>query len=282
MKKFVYIIIVIVLGVYAWNKYDLEQYINRVKVSVTDLQEKENTAQIVVEEHNDARQDLFQILTLMNEVTVNTMKLEQMTEGKKQNSEQLSMKKHLEEKMEILKKQLSEARENAKDNAELHEEVEQLQKSLLQREQTIRRLATEDEDLDAKIQEAINELGHKNRLLSEENLKLSEKIIDLRAAIDTRKKAELASWEMAGDELKEAARMIPKPNSPMFAKKQSIEITRSKQMVLKSATECYISEYKMAKSYGFKEWADRAEKKRLEADRLFNLVTAYKSIGETE
>ena len=282
MKKLVYIIIIIVLGVYAWNKYDLEQYINRVKISITDLREKENTAQIAVEEHNDARKDLFQIMVLMNEVTINTMKLEQITEGKKLTSEQLSMKEQLDEKMEILKKQLSEAREYAKDNAELKKEVKRLQKSFLQREQTIRRLVIEDDSLDVKIQEAIDKLEYENGLLRDENQKLSEKNSELRTAVNTRKRAELTSWEMAGDELVEAARMIPKANSTMFAGKQSQEITRSKQMVLKSATECYNSAIRMANSYGYKEGADRAHNKALEADRLFNLVTEYKSIGETD
>ena len=130
MKKLIYIIIIIVLAVYAWNKYDLEQYVNRVKVSVANLKEKERTVQEVVKEHNDARRDLFQIMVLMNEVTINTMKLEQIGEGKNLDSNQMAMKQQLEEKMKLLKEQLSEAREYVKENAELTAELRKYKTSL--------------------------------------------------------------------------------------------------------------------------------------------------------
>ena len=280
MKKLIYIIIIVILGIIAWNKYDLGQYLNRVKVPNAEVKEKKETAQKVVKDHSDARSDLFQIMVLMNEVTINTMKLEQMGEGNKLGSDQLPMKQHLEEKMKLLKEQLEEAREYMKENAELTAEVERLQSSFQKREQTIRRLTRKGNDLDEKIQEIIKELETKNALLKEENQKLGEKNAALKSAIRTRRQAEHNAWLMAGDELVEAARIIPKAHSTLFAGKQSREITRSKQMVLKSATECYNNAIKLANSVGYREDAIKARNKALEADRLFNLVTNYKSIGE--
>ena len=280
MKKLIYVIIITVIAVYAWNKYDFKQYVNRVKVGVAELKEKEKTAQEVVKEHNDARNDLFQIMVLMNEVTINTMKLEQIGESKNNGSDGLPMKSQLEEKMKLLKEKLAEARENVKENAELKAEYERLQSSFLQREQTIRRLSEKSDELDEKIQEAINELEEKNIQLRDENRKLEEKNIALKSAIGTRRQAEQNAWIMAGDELVEAARIIPKAHSTMFAGKQSREVTRSKQMLLKSATECYNSATRLANYYGNRVIANKAHSKATEADRLFNLVTDYKSIGE--
>lgn len=281
MKKLICIVVVVILAVYAWKKYDLGQYINSVKVPIADLKDKEDTAQKAVQEHNDARRDLFQIMVLMNEVTINTMKLEQMGEGKNLGSDQLPMKLQLEEKMKLLKEQLAEAREYAKENAELTAEVERLQNSFLQREQTIRRLAKEDDDLDVKIQAAIDELESETNLLREENQKLVEKNAELRTVIGTRKQAELNAWMMAGDELVEAARTIPRANSKLIGN-QSIEITRSKQMILKSATECYNNATKLGNSYSLIKLAATAHDRAREADRLFNCVTRYESIGEID
>lgn len=280
MKKLIYVVVVVILAVYAWKKYDLGQYINSVKVPVSELMDKENTAQEVVQEHNDARRDLFQIMVLMNEVTINTMKLEQMGEGKNLSSDQLPMRLQLEVKMKLLKEQLAEVREYAKENAELTAEIERLQNSLQQRELTIRRLAKEDGDLKLKIQSAIAELESETKQLREDNQKLEEKNTVLISVIGNRRQAEIDAWVMAGDELVEAAKTIPRANT-IFKGSQSKEVTRSKQMILKSATECYNNATRLGNNYNLVNKATIAHTKAKEADRLFICVTNYKSIGET-
>lgn len=281
MKKLIYIILAIVLVGYAWKKYDLGQYLNKVKVAVADLKEKEDTAQNVLEKHDEARKDLYQIMVLMNEVTLNTMSLEMMKEGKDHTSE-LPMKQQLEKKMEMLKEQLEEVREVSKENAELTAELERLQNSFHKREQIIRLLTKESGELDEKLQITINEIEERNAKLQQENEMLSVKNAELKKAITNTRKAEVQAWVMAGDELVEAARTIPKANAPAFSGEQSREITRSKQMVLKSATECYNSATNMCNSFGDVATGRQTMAKAQEADRLFKLVTNYEGIGETE
>lgn len=273
MRKLIYTIIIIVLGAYAWCKFDLGQYFNRVKIAITDLRDKEETAQKAVEEHIDARKDLYQIMVLMNEVTINTMKLERIGEGKGLASSQLPMKQQIEEKMKLLKEQLDEAREYAKENAELTAEVDRLQRSFQQREQTIRRLTIEGEDLDEKNKEAIIELERETEKLREENNKLDLKNIELRSIVDSRKKIEINAWELAGDELVNAARNIPRGNQGKLNQgKQSEENKPSRQNTLKNAYDSYNNGIKLANRYGQRDDAIRLHNKALKADRLLSLV----------
>ncbi len=282
MKKLIITIIICVVAVYAWNKFDLAHYKGKVEMAVSELQKKKDTANELVAAHHDRREKLFQVLTLMNEVTINTMRLERIGEGNtaSQTGSNLTMREQIEGKMELLRQQLDEAREIAKEDAELMAEIEKLQSSFRKREAAIQRLKREDKKLDEQLEQAVIDLEKENEELRNENVRLDETNNQLRSAITNRKRAELDAWILAGDELVLAARIIPKANSMLFSGSQSREITRSKQMILKSATECYNNAIRMGNNNGDRSGANTAHSKALEADRLFNLVTAYQSIGE--
>ncbi len=277
MKRLFWIIIVIVAIYYAWDYYATKK--NSVKVSSTEIDVVKDKGDSLVETNNRMREDLFQVLVLMNEVTINTMQLERINESGN-NTNVGSIKQQLQDKMELLKKQLAEARKHAKQDKEQVAELNNLERSFKKRESTIQSLQMEDKKLDEQLKEAIKELESETSQLSNQKEMLEHKNAELKKAINKRMKAELNAWEMAGDELVEAARIIPKAHKTAFSGKQSREITRSKQMVLKSATECYNNAIKMGNSIGFINSAKASHSKALEADKLFNLVTNYKSIGE--
>lgn len=282
MKKLVYTIIICVLAVFVWQKFDLAHYKEKVKIATEDLNRKKELANEMVNSANDARQELFQVLTLMNEMTINTMKLEMIGEGNVtlHDTTEMKMRQQLEEQMRLLKEQLAEAREMAKENQTLVNEIERLQNSLAKREETIQLLKSKSKDLDAKLKVAISQLESENEALSAENQKLSNTNRQIQSTIFDRKRAEMDAWILAGDELVVAAKIIPKANSLLFSGSQSQVITRSKQLILKSATECYNMAIRMGNASGDRTRANNAHAKAVEADRLFNLVTNNQSIGE--
>lgn len=279
MKKLIYFIVIVAIGIYAWNKFDVGQYLNMVKIDADELKNIENTADTALDQHIKARKDIYQILVLMNEVTINTMKLEQVGEGKIQGNNQASMKQQLQEKMKLLKEQLAEAREYAKENAELTAELEQLQHSFVQREQTIKRLTQEGADLDRDIALAIEKLKIENENLRAENDRLANKNAELRATVNSRKRSEISAWEIAGGELVNAARIIPKGNvGGLLQGNQSMENKRSRQKTLQNAFNCYNDGIRLANRYGNPEYARALQRKAIEADRLLQNVNEDKDI----
>jgi len=279
MKKLIYFIVIVAIGIYAWNKFDVGQYLNMVKIDADELKNIENTADTALDQHIKARKDIYQILVLMNEVTINTMKLEQVGEGKIQGNNQASMKQQLQEKMKLLKEQLAEAREYAKENAELTAELEQLQHSFVQREQTIKRLTQEGADLDRDIALAIEKLKIENENLRAENDRLANKNAELGATVNSRKRSEISAWEIAGGELVNAARIIPKGNvGGLLQGNQSMENKRSRQKTLQNAFNCYNDGIRLANRYGNPEYARALQRKAIEADRLLQNVNEDKDI----
>ena len=278
MKKLIFAIIVVVGLYFAWDYFAPKK--ETVEVPSAEFEGTVDLIDTMTTASNKMREELFQVLMLMNDVTVNTMLLEQEKEGGKDVA--ASVNEQLEGRMELLKKQLDIAREHAKENKELTAELNRLEQSFKNRESTIKRLKAENREIDEQLKQAIEDLETETAKLNDENIKLAQNNLETQRTIAKRKQTDMNSWEKSGDELKEAARIIPKAHSPLFAGKQSREITRSKQMILKSATECYNNAIRLANSYGNKKDAERAHAKALEADRLFKLVTNYESIGEDD
>lgn len=233
----------------------------------------------------EQRQDLFRILLLMNDVTHYAVLLEREREKKGSIQGQQRLADQLFDRMKLLKEQLDEARQTAADNAELLSELNALQRSFESKQQEIARLKNNIRVADEKLRATIREQEEANEQLAATNDQLAATNRQLRSTVSERKRAEWQAWVIAGDELVEAARRIPRANAGLFKMntgKQSREITTSKQRLLNQATEAYNNAIRTANSQGDRNAAIKAQNKAHEAQRLFNLVTDYKSIGEEQ
>ncbi len=284
MKKLIFTVLVCLLVYIAWQKFDVPRLFDRVEMTNTKLEEKTQEANETVAAYNDAQQQIFQVLSLMNEVTVNTMKLQQMGEGQQTATPKArrSMREQLDSKMKQLRELLAEARQLAGEHAELLDDVQRLQQSFEKREATIRGLQAERADLDEELRQAVNDLEKENDALETENVRLNTANAQLRSTVNSRKQAQYDAWIFAGDELVRAARTIPRANSALFSGSQSQEVTRSKQMILRNATECYNAATRMCNASGDMDGARSSRAKAVQADRLFSLVTNNESIGEAD
>lgn len=281
MKKLTYLI-VIALGGYALYSSDWKPNWSLLKEKVTvgikELTALKADTDTLTAVNNDMREEMYEVLMLMNDITINTMKLEQMGEGHQQ--QKTSMKEQLEQKMQLLEQKLAEARSGVRENAELLAEVNRLQQSFRQREQTISRLKVESSNLDTEIQRAIDDLQVEVDKLTDVNSQLMTKNNELCSTISLRRSLEIDGWIFAGDQLVEAARIIPKANASWLAGKQSQEVTRSKLNVLRDATECYNSATRRAHDIHDISRRESATAKARQADALFRLVQNNESIGE--
>lgn len=233
----------------------------------------------------EQRQDLFRILLLMNDVTHYAVLLERERENKGSIQGQQRLADQLFDRMRLLKEQLDEARQTAADNAELLSELNALQRSFESKQQEIARLKNDIRVADEKLRATIRKQEETNDQLAATNDQLAATIRQLRSTVSERKRAEWQAWLIAGDELVEAARRIPRAHAGLFKMntgKQSREITTSKQRLLNQATEAYNNAIRMANRQGDRNAAIKAQNKAYEAQRLFNLVTDYKSIGEEQ
>ena len=242
----------------------------------TAVSNKDEMAGTLLEE----RKDLFRILLLMNEVTGYTLRME----GERERNGSINgtnMSEQLFQRMNQLRAELDEARKNAAQNSELLAEIDELQRSFEAKERELTRLHTDIEVIDEATRKTRDELTQANNELTAENQKQTAENERLKSTIAERRSEERNAWLVAGDELIEAARMIPRANKGVRVGNQSIEITRSKQMLLKRATESYNQAVRMANQSGNRQAAVQARDKALYADKLFQLVTNYESIGET-
>ncbi|MCR4922321.1 MAG: hypothetical protein K5945_11550 [Bacteroidaceae bacterium] len=241
----------------------------------TAVKNKNEMAGTLMEE----RKELFRILLLMNKVTGYTLQLE----GERERSGSINgtnMSEQLFTAMKMLREELDKARQDAAQNKELLAEIDALQHSFEAKEREISRLHTDIEVIDQETMRTAEELVRIQGELAEENQKQTEENKRLESTIKLRRQEERNAWLTAGDELIEAARMIPRANTGIFVGNQSMEITHSKQMLLKRATESYNQAIRLANQVGDRQAGMQALEKVHYADNLFNLATNYKSIGE--
>ena len=289
MKKLIIIVLVILGARYVWQNVDIDALMGKVEVSIDKLKEARSEVDTLVAENNRMQSDMYQLLMLMNEVTINTMQLEQAKEGNQGNIG--SIEEQLNKKMVLLKRQLAEAREHAKENAELAAEVNRLEKTFRQRERTIQLLLMESDKLDEDLAKSIVEIEHENALLDEENMKLREKNSALKAAFIDRIRAEVGVWELAGDELVTAAKAIPRGNINNWNRgKQSEANKPARTKALQNAFTCYNNGIKQANRYidnriltdivdAAKASARRLQSKAYMADDLLQRVNNDEPIG---
>lgn len=289
MKKLIIIVLVILGARYVWQNVDIDALMGKVEVSIDKLKEARSEVDTLVAENNRMQSDMYQLLMLMNEVTINTMQLEQAKEGNQGNIG--SIEEQLNKKMVLLKRQLAEAREHAKENAELAAEVNRLEKTFRQRERTIQLLLIENDQLDEALKKSIVEIEQENALLDEEIKKLRENSNELKLAFIDRIRVEVEAWELAGDELVKAAKTIPRGNINKFNSGDQSKANKSaRQKALVHAFNCYNNGVKQANRYindsnlkdivnAAKKIAKRPKDKRDVADDLLQKVNNDEPIG---
>ena len=252
---------------------------NKVKMDKSELEAAVKEKDDLASTQMEGRKDLFRILLLMNEVTGYTFKLESERELKGSINGN-NMAEQLFQRMKLLKEELEEARQNARQNAELLAEIDELQRSFESKEREITRLHIDIEMLDTALVKAVAALDKANKEIEEENRMQTEENNKLKATMAQRQQEERNAWLVAGDELIEAARTIPRAHTGIFVGNQSIEITHSKQILLNRATESYNQAVRMSNQVNNRQAAAQARQKALESHRLFELVSNYESIGE--
>jgi len=236
----------------------------------TALDENEQLAGEVT----DLRKDLFSILVALNGITDDALFLERSREtGGNVNGQ--SITKQIHAKMDALRERLDDARQRAGKSEELQQEIDRIEKSLFEKEQEIRRLTTKISLVDDEIQEAVEELEVENNRLMENEAELRRVNREKAEAMRERLAVDQRAWIDAGNELVDAAKVIPRPSSG----KQSDAIVRAKLLLLKSAQEdCYNVAIRLNRgTYEAKE----ANRLGNVAHDLFEKAAKRKDIGES-
>ena len=185
-------------------------------------------------EATDLRKELFSILLAMNDITENALSLERNRESGSANGKNVAQQIRI--KMDILRERLEDARQKAGNSAQLQQEINRIEKSLIKKEREISRLNTSITDVDDKMDEAVKELEVETRKLRAKEADLKRVNQDRRAAVDEKNTIDQRAWIAAGNELVNAAKIIPRPSIG----RQSDAIVRAKKLLLQSAREdCY-------------------------------------------
>ena len=185
-------------------------------------------------EATDLRKELFSILLAMNDITDNALSLERNRESGSANGKNVAQQIRI--KMDILRERLEDARQKAGNSAQLQQEINRIEKSLIKKEREISRLNTSITDVDDKMDEAVKELEVETRKLRAKEADLKRVNQDRRAAVNEKNAIDQRAWIAAGNELVNAAKIIPRPSIG----RQSDAIVRAKKLLLQSAREdCY-------------------------------------------
>ena len=222
----------------------------------------------------DMRKDLFGILVALNGITDDALSLERSREiGGNVNGKSVTLQIHA--KMETLRERLDDVRLKAGKNEELQEEIDRIERSIFEKEQEIRRLSTKISMVDEEIEEAVEELEKENKKLIENEADLRRINSEKAEAMRERLAVDQRAWKDAGNELVNAAKVIPRPSSD----KQGGAIVRAKLLLLKSAQEdCYNVAIRLNRGT---DEAREANRLANVAHNLFEMAAKRINIGES-
>ena len=161
-------------------------------------------------EATDLRKELFSILLAMNDITDNALSLERNRESGSANGKNVAQQIRI--KMDILRERLEDARQKAENSVQLQQEINRMEKSLIKKEREISRLNTSIADVDDKMDEAVKELEVETRKLRAKEADLKRVNQDRRAAVNEKNAIDQRAWIAAGNELVNAAKIIPRPS----------------------------------------------------------------------
>ncbi len=178
-----------------------------------------------------ARTELNEIMLELNEITGQTITLQQNVESG-MGTDERSTAERIQESIEIIKKRLNAVSTDKADKQTLAL-VANLQKTIQLNEQEIERLNTIINQKDETISQLDSELAQTNE--------------ELRQALEKTKRAEIASWVSMGDELLACADLLPNVKGHGNMK----EIKRAKLGILLRAKAAYQQAYNLgdAESY---------------------------------
>ena len=224
-------------------------------------------------EATDLRKELFSILLAMNDITDNALSLERNRESGSANGKNVAQQIRI--KMDILRERLEDARQKAGNSAQLQQEINRIEKSLIKKEREISRLNTSITDVDDKMDEAVKELEVETRKLRAKEADLKRVNQDRRAAVNEKNAIDQRAWIAAGNELVNAAKIIPRPSIG----RQSDAIVKAKKLLLLSAREdCY---YVAVRINPKTNEAQIARNLAMAAQSLYERAAKRKDIGET-
>ena len=223
-------------------------------------------------EATDLRKELFSILLAMNDITDNALSLERNRESGSANGKNVAQQIRI--KMDILRERLEDARQKAGNSAQLQQEINRIEKSLIKKEREISRLNTSITDVDDKMDEAVKELEVETRKLRAKEADLKRVNQDRRATVSEKNAVDQRAWIAAGNELVNAAKIIPRPSIG----RQSDAIVRAKKLLLQSAREdCY---YVAVRINPKTNEAQIARNLAMAAQSLYERAANRKDIGE--
>jgi len=172
-----------------------------------------------------ARTELNEIMLDLNEITGQTITLQQNVESG-MGTDERSTAERIQESIEIIKKRLNSVSTDKADKQTLAL-VANLQKTIQLNEQEIERLNTIINQKDETISQLDSELAQTNE--------------ELRQALENTKRAEIASWVSMGDELLACADLLPNVKGHGNMK----EIKRAKLSILLRAKAAYQQAYSL-------------------------------------
>ena len=245
----------------------------QVTISNDELSAALDENEQLASEATDLRKELFSILLAMNDITDNALSLERNRESGSANGKNVAQQIRL--KMDILRERLEDARQKAGNSALLQQEINRMEKSLIKKEREISHLNTSIADVDDKMDEAVKELEAETRKLRAKEADLKRVNQDRRAAVDEKNAIDQRAWIAAGNELVNAAKIIPRPSIG----RQSDAIVRAKKLLLQSAREdCY---YAAVRINSKTNEAQIARNLAMAAQSLYERAANRKDIGET-
>lgn len=223
-------------------------------------------------ETTDLRKDLFSILLALNGITDDALALERGREIGRASTKRVTQQIHI--KMDVLRSRIEDARQRAGNNDQLQREIDRLEKSLIKKEREISRLNTSIADVNDKIGEAVKDLEVETGKLKAKEADLKRVNQDRQAAVSEKNAIDQRAWIAAGNELVNAAKMIPRPSIG----RQSDAIVRAKKLLLQSARiDCY---YVAVRINPETNEAQIARNLAIAAQSLYERAAKRKDIGE--
>ena len=223
-------------------------------------------------ETTDLRKDLFSILLALNGITDDALALERGRETGNAGTKRVTQQIHL--KMDVLRSRIEDVRQKAGNNDQLQREIDRLEKSLIKKEREISRLNSSIADVDDKMDKAVKELEIETSKLKAKEADLKRVNQDRQAAVSEKNAIDQRAWIAAGNELVNAAKIIPRPSIG----RQSDAIVRAKKLLLQSAREdCY---YVAVRINPKTNEAQIARNLAIAAQSLYERAAKRKDIGE--
>ena len=236
-KKQIIVALAIVLSVLCtacdWNGRTVAGYSGVLTQS--EVEELAEQLEALSSANISLRKDLYQILLEMDNLAGEAFALERERERNGAIQNQAVMNR-INARLESVKRQLADAKRQAGENPALQATIRRLQESITAQEKQIRHLKSVIKSKDAELQQAYDQLKTKNEELEVTNTQIISTIDELTTAQVALQEQTFMTWQKAGDELVNSARMIPevRKHGPMIRK-----VRAAKQRILLKAIDCY-------------------------------------------